>query len=82
MAEVCGIAAGGVVLALLFKPFFGDWGGFWDCVRFWFTPDIISLFCGEWEEDRWAEMKLGLWLVCGGIVGFAVYSGVSKLLLL
>lgn len=80
MCEVIGIIAGIVVLLLLFKPFFGDISGFWECVRFWLTPDIFSLFRGEWGEDWLAEMKLGFWLFCGGAAGYAVYTGLSKLL--
>ncbi|MFC1588485.1 hypothetical protein ACFL54_09250 [Planctomycetota bacterium] len=79
MAEICGIIAGIGTLVLLFKPFFGDGNGFWECVRFWLTPDIFSMFRGEWTKDWLAEMKLGLWFMCGGVVGFAVYTGVSNL---
>ena len=42
---------------------FKDWGDFWECVKFWLTPDIISAFRGEWIEDQWAQMKLFVWLV-------------------
>lgn len=80
MCEVIGIIAGIIVLALLFKPFFGDLPGFWECVRYWLTPDIFSLFRGEWGEDWLAEMKLGFWLFCGAGAGFAVYTGLLKLL--
>ena len=78
MPEAIGIIAGIAVLFLLFRPLFGDASGFWECIRFWFTPDIFSLFRGEWGQDWWAEMKLGFWLFCGGVVGFAVYNGVAK----
>jgi hypothetical protein len=48
---------------------FKDWGDFWECVKFWLTPDIISLFRGEWIEDQWAQMKLFVWLaLCAGAV--------------
>ena len=80
MAEVCGVVTGIMILALLFKPFFGDAGNFWRCVRFWLTPDIISRFSGEWWADFWAEMKLGGWLLCGGLFGFVTYAGISRLL--
>jgi outer membrane protein assembly factor BamB len=40
--------------------FFGDWSGFFECLRFWFTPDWVSLCNGEYFEDRWAETKLFL----------------------
>jgi hypothetical protein len=77
MAEVFGVIAGIVVLVLLFKPVFGDASSFWECVRFWFTPDIFSMFRGEWGEDWWAEMKLGFWAGCGFLTGFAVHWAVG-----
>lgn len=84
MAEVVGVGVGVVagisVLALLFKLFFGDVNGFWECIRFWFTPDIISLFRGEWHEDYWSELKLGCWIVAGVMSGLAAYTAVSRLL--
>lgn len=79
MCELIGIIAGIAVLVLLFKPFFGDMSGFWECVRYWFTPDIFSLFRGEWGQDWLAEAKLGFWLLCGGAAGYAVYTGLLKL---
>ena len=42
--------------------FFKNWAGFWECARFWITPDIISLFRGEYWDDWWASFKLGLWI--------------------
>ncbi|MEZ6319182.1 MAG: hypothetical protein R3B49_10605 [Phycisphaerales bacterium] len=54
---------------LLGKAVFGDWSEFVECVKYWLTPDIISLVRGEWSEDWWAEFKLFAWaLVCAGIV--------------
>jgi hypothetical protein len=48
---------------------FKDSGDFWECIKFWLTPDIISLFRGEWMEDQWAQMKLFFWVVlCAGAV--------------
>jgi len=44
--------------------FFRTWDDFWEAVRFWLTPDILSAFRGEYWEDSWAEIKLGLWVVC------------------
>ncbi len=77
MAEFIGIVVGILVLAVLFKPFFGDFSAFFECVRFWFTPDLFSMFRGEWMEDTFAEMKLGLWIVCGAGAGFLTYSGIA-----
>jgi hypothetical protein len=76
---ILSVTAGVGVLALLFKPFFGDRDGFIDCVKFWIKPDIFSLFSGEYFEDRWSEWKLGLWIFLGAIAGFGVYMGLMKL---
>jgi len=76
---ILGAIAGAAVLVLLFKPFFGDMDGFIDCVKFWFTPDVFSFFSGQYFEDRWSEMKLGLWIFLGGMAGFGVYAGLTKL---
>lgn len=40
------------------KVIFGSFGEFWECLKFWLTPDVISIFRGEWEEDMWAELKM------------------------
>lgn len=49
--------------------FFGSWDAFWSCVRFWLTPDILSMFRGEFVDDWWAEFKLWLWFSsCAGLV--------------
>lgn len=69
------------VYLYLGKLFFGDWAGFWEVVRFWFTPDIISAFRGEYWEDWSAELKLGIFLVgCGAIV-YGEYLLISKIFL-
>jgi hypothetical protein len=44
--------------------FFGDWDEFLESLWFWITPDIISLFRGEWEQDWWAEIRFWFWIGC------------------
>ena len=46
-------------------------------MKFYFTPDIISLFRGKFWEDNWAETKLALWLGISGLVGMLVYANFS-----
>jgi len=46
--------------------FFKDWSEFWESIRFWFTPDIISSFRREYFDDFWGEMKLFGWGACSG----------------
>ena len=77
MAEACGIIGGVLTLALLFRLFFRDFEEFGEAIRFWFTPEIVSIFRGEWSQDWFAELKLTVWLALGGIVGFAIYEVVA-----
>jgi len=44
--------------------FFKNWTEFWESIRFWLTPDILSAFRGEYWDDCWGEMKLVLWFGC------------------
>jgi len=67
------VGIGVVFAALLFKPFFRDWSGFWDCVKFWMKPDRISWFQGEGVEDWWAELKLGAWIIVSAVCGVLSY---------
>ena len=46
------------VYLFLGKRFFTDWQGLWEAVKFWLTPDIISMFRGEYFEDWWESAKL------------------------
>lgn len=51
---------------LIGKIFFGCWSDFWDAIVFWITPDMLSMLTGEYWDDLWAELKLGLFVVtCG-----------------
>ncbi len=71
--ETVAVIVAVIVLALLWKPMFGDARGFWNCVKFWFKPNIISMFQGEGMEDLFAELKLIVWLAIGVASGFAVF---------
>lgn len=75
MILAASIAVGLLVAGLLFQAFFGDWDGFKECVRYYLTPDIISMFRGEWGEDGWAEMKLGVYVaLCVGSGTFVFFK--------
>ncbi len=50
----------------------GD-GDFIDAVVFWFTPDMWSLFAGQFGEDLWAEIKLGVLLFGVGAIVFGEF---------
>jgi len=80
IAMIIGIIVGVAVAALLFKPMFGDRHEFFRCVKFWLTPDIVSLFRAQYGEDWISELKLGLWIGAGGLCGFGAYIGLVKIL--
>lgn len=52
-----------------FRMMFESMEDFNECIRYSFTPDIISLFRGEYCRDYFGEMKLGIFifLCCGSI---------------
>jgi hypothetical protein len=53
------------VATYAWKWIFGSAEEFWDRVKFWLTPDILSMLRGEYWRDYWSELKLALWiLVC------------------
>ena len=76
MDIVTGILVGLFIGWFSFKWIFGDWAEFLECVKYWFTPDIISLFRGsdEYWRDHMSEFKLGGWfiLAIGSGIGTAV----------
>lgn len=72
------IFAGVAMAALLFKVFFDDLAEFLECLRFWFTPEIISVFRGEWNEDLWAELKLFVYVGLSTGVGFLANYSLHK----
>ncbi len=50
------------VYKLLFNLIFSSSDDFNESVRYFFTPDIISLFRGEYWKDRLSQFKLGIFL--------------------
>ncbi len=75
LAVLCGLG----LLVLLFKPVFGNRGEFLRCLKYYLTPDIISLFRGKYGEDTWAELKLFVWFVPPIVAGLLVYFGVKSI---
>lgn len=62
----------------LFHIFFENFDDFMECVGYWFTPDIISAFRGEWTEDQWAELKFFVYgALCVGS-GLVTFFGLHK----
>jgi len=62
--------------------FFKDFDGFVEAVHFWAKPDIVSALNGELWEDRWATLKLLLFVAaCAAVVfGEGVYLVIPHVL--
>ena len=75
---VAGVAAIGM-MALTFRGFFRDADDFRESLRFVFTPDLFSLFRGEYWEDVWGTLKFDVWFALGIAVLVAVRMGLGKL---
>ncbi len=68
---------GWVILGVLNIPtyivigsyFFKDWNAFLDAIAFWAKPDVMSALDGELWEDRYATLKLFLFVLsCAALV--------------
>ena len=67
------ILIGLLTAVLLYFVMFKDWDEFVECVKFCFTPEIISALRGKYWEDVWAETKILLWLSISVIAGVSAY---------
>jgi len=74
MGIFCGVLAGSFMAYILYRLLFNTKQDFMECVRYWFTPDILSMIKGNYFEDSWAELKLLLWAVPSIAVGYGVYG--------
>lgn len=68
-----------VVLAILNLPLylglgwviFQSWSDFWECVRFYLTPNWYAMIRGELLDDWWGTLKI---IVFVGLCAGAVYG--------
>lgn len=78
MALILSVLAGLLTAAMLFDLLFGDWEEFVHCVKFWFTPNLLSALRGEWEDDVWAETKLLIFFGLSIAVGVLAYVNLAS----
>lgn len=41
---------------------FGGISGLGEAIRFWFVPDLYSYLTNRYFEDKWAELRLFVWV--------------------
>ena len=73
MPILLSVSAALVVWGFSFRFFFGGLAGFLTALRYTLTPDLISIFRGEFEQDWGESMRFGVWLALGALAGFATY---------
>ena len=73
MKGLASAIAGAITLWLMFPVFFDDREEFFEAIKFWLTPDIVSMFKGNYWEGGWAEFKLFVWIACAGGISYGLY---------
>lgn len=79
LAIIMAVISAAVIAKYSFRLFFDDSSDFWNCVRFSFTPDLFSLFRGEYFEDIAKSFKLSLYLIVIGLGAYLAYAGISAI---
>lgn len=70
------------VYKYVFGLFFDSKEDFDEAIRYVFTPNIFSLFKGEYMKDRFSEMKVGFFVACCLLiilVEFFIINGIAKI---
>jgi hypothetical protein len=80
MVLVVSVVVAVLMAGLLYRLFFKDFGDFVECVRFYFQPDIISMFRGELVDDWWGSTKFVVWLLISLGMGAATFYKLPQLL--
>jgi hypothetical protein len=69
-----------VMAGLLYRLFFKDFHDFIECMRFYFQPDIVSMFRGELLDDWWGSTKFVVWVVISLAMGAATLYKLPQLI--
>lgn len=79
MIILASIAVGAAVAGVLFKVFFDSWEDFLDCLRLESTPELLSVFRGEWHERQWAHVKVLFYVGLSGGSGLMTHHSLERL---
>ena len=75
LAPVVACLAGRGTYRLLFE----DWDDFCDCLKYSLTPDIVSLFRGEYGKDFTQSLKFGLFMLITFGAAMFTWLGIASL---
>jgi len=72
IAVVAAVIVSALVGRFLFRLMFDDSDDFWSSVGFSFRPDLLSLFRGEYWEDRIKSLKFSAFMI--GVIGSGILT--------
>lgn len=67
------------VYKFIFNSIFNDMDDFKKSLRYSLTPDLISLFKGEYLKDQFGELKFGLFIIVCIVATVIEYSIINGL---
>ena len=62
-----------------YRLMFEDWEDFCECIRYSCTPDIISMFRGEYGQDFLQSLKLSLFIFITFGSGVLTWLGIASI---
>lgn len=71
--SISGVLGFLITAGLLYNVFFSSKEQFFECVKYYLTPDVWSFLKGEFQNDFFAEFRLLLWLGLSAAMGAAVH---------
>jgi len=72
--SIVGVLGFIITAGLTFNFFFSSKEDFFDCVKYYLTPDIWSILKGQFHQDFFAEAKIFFWLILSLGMGFCVHK--------
>lgn len=68
------------IYKIIFNTIFRSMDDFTESMRYVFTPDLFSLFRGEYTKDYFGELKISAFLGLSGLTVFLEYSFIQMII--
>lgn len=65
---------------IIFKQIFTDTDDALESIKYFFTPDIFSLFKGKYLKDKFSEFKLGIFIFLCFILVLVEYAAINYII--
>ena len=74
MHEIAVVAAFLATLGAMYRVLFSNLDDLIEHVKFWLSPDAISLIRGDHIDEWWSQMKIWVWVGSATAVGYGVHQ--------